>query len=36
MTQKTIRDRNLVIDKIYAMIENVWSALPEFTVKFFG
>ncbi|KAL9543591.1 hypothetical protein MBANPS3_008044 [Mucor bainieri] len=36
MTEKTIRDRNIVIDKIHDMIERVWSGLPDFRVEFFG
>ncbi|EPB87642.1 hypothetical protein HMPREF1544_05525 [Mucor circinelloides 1006PhL] len=35
MTQKTIRDRNIVIDKVTAMIRNVWSDL-DFSVEPFG
>ncbi|KAF1802358.1 hypothetical protein FB192DRAFT_1377725 [Mucor lusitanicus] len=37
MTQKTIRDRNIVINKVYDMIDSVWGDyLPSFSVEFFG
>ncbi|GAN01760.1 conserved hypothetical protein [Mucor ambiguus] len=36
MTQKTIRDRNIVIDKIHGMVENSRSCPPNFKVEFFG
>jgi hypothetical protein len=35
MTEKTVRDRNLVIDKITEMIQASWTDLP-FRVDYFG